>query len=232
MDPMRVHRVTSVPLREVWRHEQYGLSSWLAANIDFLNDYLPFELDAESVAPEAAAGEFWVDIVADAASGDDEPFKVIIENQLEQTDHDHLGKVLTYVAAFGARAAVWIAAKARPEHVKAVQWLNDESPLDAWLFQLETISIENSPVAPILRQIAGPSEVTRRVRSEKVATRAVRDAHLSFWSIVLPQVAASCKPWGLGSGREPKGNNHSWQALPDTPVGGIGLQLWVTTGGS
>jgi hypothetical protein len=232
MEPVHIRRITSIPLREVWKHEQYGLSRWLADNIDFLNDYLPFELDVESVSPEAAAGEFWVDIVADGASDDDEPFKVIIENQLEQTDHDHLGKVLTYVAAFGARAAIWIASRARPEHVKAVQWLNDESPLDAWLFELEAISIEDSPVAPILRQIAGPSAVTRRVKTEKAATRAQRNANLEFWTIVLPQVAEACSEWGLWRGREPKGNVHSWQAVPDSPVGNIGLQLWVTSEGS
>lgn len=226
-------RATSVPLRQVWPHEQRNLSRWLATNIDFLNGYLPFELDPESVSPEAAAGEFWVDLVADATGGDgDEPFKVVVENQLERTDHDHLGKVLTYVAAFDAAAAVWIAAAARPEHVKVVQWLNDETPLDVWLFQLEALSIDGSPVAPLLRQIAGPSEVTRWVKTEKAADRARRDACEAFWTVVLPEVRAACRRWGLWAGRDPKGNAHSWQAVPDAPRGGIGYQLWVTADGS
>ncbi len=229
---MDIRRATTVPLREVFTNERTDLSAWLAGNIDFLNDYLPFELDADSVSPEAAAGDFWVDIVADASGDGEGTFKVIIENQLEQTDHDHLGKVLTYVAAFGARAAIWIAARARPEHVKAVQWLNDESPLDAWLFELETICIEGSPVAPILRQIAGPSEVTKRVKSEKAADRAQREANLRFWSIVLPRVAAACRPWGLWAGREPRGNVHSWQTAPWTSLPNIGYQMWVTAEGS
>ena len=107
--------VEKVSLREVWSHEQTGSSRWLVDNIDFLNRHLPFDIDPESLRQEAPAGAFSVDVVGDAISESGETFKVVIENQLEETDHKHLGQVLTYVAGYGAAAAIWISANARPD---------------------------------------------------------------------------------------------------------------------
>ncbi|MCY3564321.1 MAG: DUF4268 domain-containing protein, partial [bacterium] len=127
-------RIERVDLRVVWPHEANDFTPWLAANIELLNENLPFDIDPDSIEQEASAGGFSVDIVGDSATDQGEPGKVVIENQLEQTDHDHLGKLLTYLAAYQANAVIWIAGKVRPEHTKAVQWLNDNATLDAYLF--------------------------------------------------------------------------------------------------
>jgi hypothetical protein len=226
------NRVERVPLRTVWPHEQRDFSRWLVENIDLVNEHLPFDVDPDSLIPEGAAGDFWVDVVADATDPDSgEPIKVVIENQLEQTDHDHLGKVLTYLAAYDARAAIWISARARPEHAKAVQWLNDESSIDAWLFDVEVIRIAGSPVAPLLTQIIGPSALSRRAKADKQASGADQARKLEFWTAVLPRVADACRHLGLWQGRNPGGSVNYSQAVPNS-VGRMHWQIWVYGTGS
>lgn len=146
-----VGRLERVPLRQVWAHEALDFTRWLQENLDVLNDVTGLAL--ESAEREQAAGAFNVDLVAE--DGSERP--VIIENQLEQTNHDHLGKLVTYLAAVGAKAAVWIAAQPRPEHVKAIGWLNESAPEDFYLVKLEAVRIGASIPAPLLTLITGPS---------------------------------------------------------------------------
>ena len=101
---MDVQRINRAELREVWPHEARDFTTWLRDNIDVLNDVLPLKLS--SVESEQAPGSFSVDIVAEDETGE----TVIIENQLGRSDHDHLGKLITYLAAFEAQHAVWIVA--------------------------------------------------------------------------------------------------------------------------
>jgi hypothetical protein len=119
-----VGKLTRVPLREVWPHEALDFTRWLQVNLDVLSEHLPVALT--SAEREQSAGAFSVDLVAEDADGN----VVVIENQLERSDHDHLGKMITYLAAFEAKRAIWIVADPRPEHVRAVSWLNDASPAD------------------------------------------------------------------------------------------------------
>src|ERR1700742_1498171 len=100
-----IGKLQRVALREVWRHEAYDFTRWLQDNIDVLNDALGLSLI--NVEREQAAGTFSIDLVAE----DDSGAKIIIENQLEKSNHDHLGKVLTYMVAMEARAAVWMVAE-------------------------------------------------------------------------------------------------------------------------
>lgn len=186
-------QIERVALRTVWRHEANHFTPWLAKNIDLLNENLPFEIDPDTIEREAAAGGFSVDIVADSTTDRGEPGKVVIENQLEGTDHDHLGKLLTYLAAYQADKVIWIAGKARPEHAKAVQWLNDNANIDAYLFQVEAIKIDDSRPAPMFTQIVGPSDLSQRVKEARQA-ESVRDRKLrSFWHLLLPRVADTCR---------------------------------------
>jgi hypothetical protein len=94
-----IGRIERLPLREVWPHEALDFTVWLEQNVDLLNEYLAVPIDPESVRREAAAGAFAVDLVAEDVDG----ATVIIENQLDRSNHDHLGKVVTYVAALGAK---------------------------------------------------------------------------------------------------------------------------------
>jgi hypothetical protein len=149
-----------VPLREVWPHEARDFTIWLEENIDLLNEYLPVPIDPESVAHEAPAGVFAVDLVATDDAG--EP--IVIENQLEKSNHDHLGKLITYAAARSAKTAIWIVAEPRDEHVRAISWLNDADLAEFWLFKIEAIRIGDSLPAPMLTKIVGPAEERGPVR--------------------------------------------------------------------
>jgi hypothetical protein len=147
-----IGRLERVPLRTVWNHEAYDFTKWLQNNVDVLNEALNITL--VNVEREQAAGSFSIDLVAE----DDNGGKVIIENQLEKSNHDHLGKLITYLTALNARAAIWIVADPRPEHVAAISWLNDSSSAAFYLVKLEAVQIGTSLPAPLLTKIVGPSE--------------------------------------------------------------------------
>ena len=95
-----IDKLQRVPLREVWRHEAYDFTQWLQENLDILNDTLDLELT--SAEREQAAGSFSIDLVAENSDGQ----TLIIENQLEKSDHDHLGKVITYLTSREASGAI------------------------------------------------------------------------------------------------------------------------------
>ena len=114
-----IGKIQRVALREVWKHEALDFTQWLQDNIDVLNEVLDFNLSSPE--REQSAGSFNVDIVAEDDSGD----PVVIENQLEKSDHNHLGKIITYLVAIGAKTAIWIVADPRPEHVSSINWLNE-----------------------------------------------------------------------------------------------------------
>jgi len=123
----------------------------LQDNLEVLNEHL--ETPLASAEREQAAGAFSVDLVAE----DDDGRAVVIENQLERSNHDHLGKLLTYLAAFEASTAIWIVAEPRAEHVKAVAWLNDSSQASVYLLKVEAVRIGDSTPAPLLTKLVGPS---------------------------------------------------------------------------
>jgi hypothetical protein len=143
-----------VDLREIWKHEALNFTSWLAENIDVLKEQLG--LDVTFVEKEKSVGPFSVDILAKDAAGR----LVIIENQLERTDHDHLGKVLTYLSNLDAKVAIWISSDPRPEHVTAIDFLNENMPSDTqfYLVKLEAFRIGDSDAGPLFTVEAGPSE--------------------------------------------------------------------------
>lgn len=156
-----VAKIERVPLRDVWPHEAHDLTRWLEENPDVLSEILGITLS--SVERERAAGAFSVDLVAE----DDTGRTVVIENQLERSNHDHLGKLITYTAMMDAQVAIWIVAEPRPEHVRALSWLNESAPSDFYLLKIEGIQIAGSPPAPLLTLIVGPSSETREVGDTK-----------------------------------------------------------------
>jgi hypothetical protein len=149
-----IGKLEPAELRELWKNEALDFTSWLAENLDVLKDQLG--LDLSIVEQEKSVGPFSVDILAKDAAGR----SVIIENQLERTDHDHLGKVLTYLANLDAKVAIWISSDPRPEHVTAVDYLNENVPSDTefYLVKLQAFRIGGSALAPLFTIEAGPSE--------------------------------------------------------------------------
>lgn len=161
-----IGKLQRVPLREVWKHEAYDFTQWLQQNLDVLNTALGLNLvNAER---EQAAGSFSIDLVAE----DDGGGTVVIENQLEKSNHDHLGKLITYVTAMQARTAVWIVSEPRPEHVAALNWLNNGTDTAFYLVKVEAVRIGESPAAPLLTVIVGPSEENSvRLQKQELAER-------------------------------------------------------------
>ena len=134
MERMKFGKIESVPVREVWPHEALDYTKRLAReeNLALLGEAC--SLDLELVDTESAVGSFAVDVFAqESGTGR----KVVIENQLEETNHDHLGKVITYAAGKNADVVVWIVARARDEHRQAVEWLNAHTDEDCSFFLVE-----------------------------------------------------------------------------------------------
>lgn len=168
-----------VDLRKVWPHEARDFTPWLAENIDVLNSAI--DLSLSDVAREQAAGDFSVDLIAEDESGG----RVIIENQLDRSNHDHLGKLIAYLIVNGAKAAIWIVADPRPEHIRTISGLNESSLGSFYLLKLEAIRIEDSPPAPLLTLIVGPSEEIRKAGEEKKERTERDNLRHRFWTSLL-----------------------------------------------
>ena len=175
---MQIGKIHKVPLREIWRREDTDFSAWLEENIDYLNDIFEFDIVVES--REEPVGPFRVDLWGEDSFGQ----RVIIENQLEKTDHDHLGKIVTYLTNLKANRAIWIAKEPREEHVKAIEWLNEITPDDIsfYLVKLEAIRIGEHPVAaPQFMIVQGPSEEGKKLGAEKKEFARRHQIRLDFW---------------------------------------------------
>ena len=179
---MAISRLTRVPLRELWKHEAHGFTRWLSENLDYLNEALKLEL---TLVEREASGDmsFYADILAEDADGN----YFIIENQLEKTDHDHLGKIITYMSNFEGKGAIWITSEPHPEHEAAIHWLNELLPEDSaiYLVKLEAYKIDASASAPLFTIIAGPTKEGRQVGKEKKELAERHVLHLSFWAQLL-----------------------------------------------
>lgn len=177
-----IGRLKRVPLRAVWPHEAIDFTGWLADNTDVLQELIGIELT--EVRREQSAGSFNVDIVAQDRDG----HTVVIENQLEKTNHDHLGKLITYLAAFGATTAIWIVSEPRAEHVRAVSWLNESRNTSFYLLKVEAVVIDESRAAPQLTVIVAPSEEERTVGDTKREIAQQHSERRLFWIDLLKVV--------------------------------------------
>jgi hypothetical protein len=179
-----IGKIERVPLREVWPHEAYDLTTWLEENVDVLNDALGLNLI--SAEREQSAGAFRVDLVAQDETGQ----AVVIENQLERSNHDHLGKLVTYTAMIDAQAAIWIVSDPRPEHVRAISWLNDSAPADFYLLKIEGIRIGDSLPAPLLTLIVEPGgEGQKEAGQKKKEIADDASARRRFWTGLLARAS-------------------------------------------
>ncbi len=154
----KIENPTFVGAREVW-HLELNFSSYLQKNIGILSDAL--DLDIFNPRREVGTGSgMKVDLLADLEEGeeDEDVREVVIENQFGDSDHKHLGQLIAYLASLKADTAIWIVEHAKPEHIEAVNWLNETNDVNFYLVKLEVVSIGNSPYAPILTLIAEPLE--------------------------------------------------------------------------
>lgn len=162
----KLSRITKVNPREIWKHEAIDFTQWLAQedNISLLCEEL--EINLENVKPEASAGRYNVDIVADDI---DTKRKVIIENQLESTDHKHLGQLLTYASAYDASVIIWIVTDYTEEHRQAIDWFNRNMSegISFFLIQIEVYQIGNSDPAPKFNVICEPNNWGKTIRNSE-----------------------------------------------------------------
>ncbi len=173
-------KLKKVELRDVWPHEALDFTKWLSAesNLAMLSSAVGIEL--ELIETESSVGSFNVDIYAqEAGTGR----KVIIENQLEDTNHDHLGKVITYAAGKGAEVVVWVVARARDEHRQAIEWLNQHTDSDFGFFlvEIELWSIGDSLPAPRFNVVEQPNEWTKAIKLSEGLSETER-VKLSYWT--------------------------------------------------
>lgn len=180
---MKLGRLQEVDIRTVWKHEQYDFSKWLATeeNIQELGDTL--NLSLTDVETEKFVGNYRCDIICkDELTGK----MVLIENQLEPTNHDHLGKIITYASGLDAAVVVWIVSSARDEHASAIEWLNKhtDDEISFFLLEVHAYKIGDSDPAPQFKIIEQPNDFVKTVKTvtQNANLNEARKYYLEFWS--------------------------------------------------
>ncbi len=181
---MELGKLKEVKLREVWKHEQYDFSSWLAEeeNINTLGKELGLTLiDVET---EKFVGGYRCDLVCrDELSGK----VVLVENQLEQTNHEHLGKIITYASNMEASVIVWIVESAREEHKSAIEWLNNHTDENVAFFLIEVHAyrIGDSLPAPKFEIIEKPNDFAKQIKKivQDGSMNESMGHRLEFWNL-------------------------------------------------
>ncbi len=181
---MKLGRIEQVELRQVWKHEATNFTKWLAKpeNLDLLSEEIDIELSL--IDTEYNVGRFNVDIFAEEASADR---KVIIENQLERTDHDHLGKLITYASGLDAEIIIWIVKNVLEEHQQAIDWLNEntDEKINFFAIRMEVWKIGDSEPAPKFHVISKPNNWTKSVKQsvQKSVLTETKLLQLKFWNM-------------------------------------------------
>ena len=222
MTDIRFGRLEDLPLRDAWKHEALQFTPWLAENIDHLSDVIgiPLELTGTEVAVET----FSADILARNPMDDS---VVLIENQLETTDHRHLGQIMTYLAGLDAQTVVWIAPAFREPHLSAIRWLNEHTADGFSFFAIKArvVRIGDSPYAPIFEVVEKPNDweraITAKAKVNKPGSDERNEKRLAFWQTYLDRVPEA-EQWGLRALRL----SSAW-----VPIEGLGeeayLALWI-----
>ena len=214
MTDIQFGRLKDLPLREAWKHEAQDFTPWLADNIDHLSEVIgiPMELTDTEVAVETFSADILAQNMTDGSV-------VLIENQLETTDHTHLGQIMTYLAGLEAQTVVWIAPSFREPHLSAIRWLNEHTA-DGFSFfaiKVRVVRIGDSPYAPVFEVVEKPSKWERSlqstVRPQKSQLSLIRG---EFWSGLLrafPDLAE------IGVTSNPGSNKWLQTKIPGVVVG-------------
>ena len=167
-------------LREVWPHEALDFTPWLAeeSNLALLADTVGLDITLDET--ESKVGDFNVDIYA-SETGTER--KIIIENQLEDTNHDHLGKLITYASGKGAEIVIWIVKRAREEHRAAVEWLNNHTDenISFFLIEIKLYRIGASAPAVKFEVIEKPNNWAKEIKKQSSSDPA-KQFRLEYWA--------------------------------------------------
>jgi hypothetical protein len=181
---MALSKLKKVDLREEWKHEATDFTNWLAQdeNLQLLSEEIG--IDISLVQTEASVGKFSVDILAEE---DNTGRKIVIENQLETTNHDHLGKIITYASGFDAEIVIWIVKDVRDEHKQAVDWLNEhtDDKINIFAIRMELWQIGDSPYAPKFYVVSKPNDWAKAIKTSASRSSDLSDRklmQLEFWT--------------------------------------------------
>lgn len=195
---MAIGKLEEVDIRELWKHEQYDFSEWLSKkeNIENLNDILGLTL--VDISKETYVGAYRCDLFAkDETTG----IKVIIENQLEMSNHDHLGKIITYASGLDAKVVVWIVKEAREEHRSAIEWLNNNTNnnINFFLIEIHAYKIGNSDNAPMFQVIEQPNDFIKNNKSTNSSDtmNKSQSQRVEFWNQFNNVLVERGKPFNV-----------------------------------
>lgn len=209
-------KIKKVPLRRIWKNEAFDFTPWLVDNLSELGQAVGLELEFE--ATEVSVGPYSADILAKDTGTDQ---FVVIENQLEKTNHDHLGKCLVYSSILDASAVIWIAAAFTEEHKKALDWLNDHTLEDISFFgvKVELLQIDDSAPAVQFNIQSMPNEMVRQAtkRKEQGELTETRKLQYEFWTAFKEKLKETGK---IGSLQTPRP-----QYWFDVSIGKSGVHL-------
>ena len=185
-------------LRQAWKHEAHDFTPWLAENLRLLSSVLGVALETEDT--EVRVGPYRADIVARAPM---DGSRVVIENQLEEANLQHLGQVLAYLAGLDARIVVWVARGFDDSHLSAIRWLNDHTvdPYAFFAVRVRVVRIGDSPLAPVFEVLQRPSNWDRTVRETATRGRLSDRGRFrqEFWTHVAKKHPEDVKPGYAGS---------------------------------
>lgn len=212
-------------LRSVWKHEATDFTTWLSdeENLKILGEEIG--IDIELLSTEAKTGSFSTDILAVEANTTN---KIIIENQLEATDHDHLGKIITYASGHDAKTIIWIVKEAREEHRQAIDWLNEhtDEEINIFLCKIELWKIGNSEIAPKFQIVSSPNNwsktVKRSLDNEMSATAMLQ---YDYWTKVKDEID---KNYPMFNSRKPRGQ-HWYDIAIGSSLANISLHFIART---
>jgi hypothetical protein len=198
-------RLEHVNARDGFKDEAQDFTPWLAGNLDRLGEQLGLALELRET--EHHVGRYALDILANDVTGR----LVVVENQLGQSDHDHLGKLLTYAAGTDCRVVIWIATSFSSEHIAAFEWLNRTTTAEVGFYavQVELLRIGDSALAPHFQPLVRPNEVTKAGSTTRQVTgwgweTYDSDLHLPMHRIALAKrivdgltaaIEADQRPW-------------------------------------
>ena len=202
----KLTRVTD--LREIWKHEARDFSKWLSEeeNLKELSDAVGVSIVLGEL--ESAVGSFSVDLFAtEEGTGR----KIVIENQLADTDHDHLGKIITYAAGKSADMIIWIVKRARDEHRQAVEWLNQRTDEDVgfFLIEIELWKVGDSLPAPRFNVVEKPNDWAKTMKA--VGSSETKKLQYDFWQAFIEH--AYNKPSFASNFGRRKANPQHWYNL-------------------
>lgn len=214
-----ISKIENISLKKHFKSESGDFTPWLADNLDYVSETIHRKL--VNPITEQTSENFRVDIQAELEDGSG----VVIENQFGDSNHDHLGKIITYRTAFDAKVAIWIVEKAKQEHVEAVNWLNEtDNGCDFYLLELHLIRIGDSPLGPLFTIKSAPSKEAREKGEIRRAETRRHEMRFRFWTELLKVFKADKSMTAFKNSSATKDSFIS----SGTGIGGVQWTLWVT----